>query len=362
MYQWYLFVLLAGISVFADLTRQTFTVTVCGRRERRYGWLPVLVLLIPLICQAAARTDAFGDTYTYMRQFASLPASLVAIPDALTAGGKDRGFTVFSILVKSLLTRNVRIYFAIIAAICLFPLAGIYRKHSCNFIMSMFLFLASADYVQWTHNGIRQFIAVSVAFGATGMLLQKKYLRYYALIVLMSTIHASALIMIPVSLAVQGRPWNRWMVCFILAVLAAVPFSSQLRSLIAGLMAQTQYRGEVSQFLNTGGTSLLRVLVFCIPPILALVFRQQLLRAQDPMLNLTANMSVASMGFYILSAITSGIFVGRIPVYFSLYNYILLPWLVEHVFERRSRLLVYGAIIICYLAFYYYQITVTWNL
>jgi len=96
--------------------------------------------------------------------------------------------------------------------------------------------------------------------------------------------------------------------------------------------------------------------------MLALAFRRYVSEAKSPILDLSVNMSIISMGAYIISAVTSGIFIGRIPIYFSLYNYILLPWLVENVFTKRSRRLIYAGIILCYAYFYYYQVTVAWNL
>jgi hypothetical protein len=225
----------------------------------------------------------------------------------------------------------------------------------------MFLFIASSDYVQWNYNGMRQFIAVSVIFLATDLLLQKKYIRVYAIVLLMATVHASALIMIPVTLFISGGPWNKRTVLFTVIALVAINFSGALRNLIADFMTETQYSSEVDQFLETTGTNVFRVLVFCIPPVLALAFKKYLLAANAPILNLSTNMSIVSMGMYIISAVTSGIFVGRIPIYFSLYNYILLPWLVENVFEKKSQKLVYGCIILCYLVFYWYQMTVAWD-
>ncbi len=362
MFQWYLFVILAAAGIFAALAQQTYTVEVCGRQETRWGWIPVLLILIPLIVLATTRRATFGDTYPYIKMFENPPDSLDAIPGSIFSQGKDRGFTVFSILVKTLLTKNVRVFFALVASICLFCVAGVYKKHSCQFVASMFLFIASGEYLQWTHNSMRQFIAVAVIFAATDLLLQKKYLQYYAVVLLMSTIHGSALVMIPVTLVIQGRAWNLRTVLFTLAVLIAINFSDDLRSLIAGFMEDTQYEAEVSQFLETEGTNLFRVLVYCIPPVMALLFKQHLDYAQDPLLDLATNMSIISMGVYIISAVTSGIFIGRIPIYFSLYNYLLLPWLLENVFEVRSKRLVYGIIILCYLAFYYYQVSVAWSI
>lgn len=360
VFQWYLFVLLAAVAIFASAAGQTYTIEVHGRREVRYSWVPVLIIMIPLIYLAGTRAN-IGDTAAYRISFHNMSTSFSELLDALAGESKDKGFTVFTFFLKSIVGDNDKVYFTIIATICLMCVAVVYKKHSCNFIMSMFLFIASSDYVQWNYNGMRQFIAVAVIFAASDLLLKKKYVWYYAIILVMSAIHASALIMIPISLVVQGRPWNTRTVLFTVAALLAINFSSGLRDLITEFMSETQYSGEVGQFLETDGTNIFRVLVFCIPPVMALAFRSYLLPANDPVLDLATNMSIISMGMYIVSSVTSGIFIGRIPIFFSLHNYILLPWLIENVFDKRSQKLVYAIVIVCYLAFYWYQMTTAWD-
>lgn len=362
IFQWYLFVLLIAVSMFARATGRIYSVRVQNHTESRYTWTPVLILIIPMIYLAATRSSAIGDTSAYMSIFADTPSSLSSLPNVILETEKDKGFAVFTVIIKAVIGNNVRLYFGIIAAICLLCVASVYKRYSCNFIMSMFLFIASGDYVQWNYNGMRQFIAVAIIFTATNWLLQKKYFRYITLVLLVSLIHASALLMIPICFIVQGKPWNLKTVFFLAVVTVAVSFADQFTDLIASVMENSQYANEVDQFLNTEGTNILRVLVFSIPPLLALVFRDRLARANIPIINLSVGMSIASMGVYIASAFTSGIFIGRIPIFFSLYNYILLPWIVENVFDRKSSRLVYYVLIACYMVFYYYQTVITWGL
>ena len=362
VFQWYLFVLLVAVAWFASIAGQTYTVEIHGRTEKRYGWVPVLIIIIPMIVAAALRSPAIGDTSAYIGFFRNTTASLSAIPEVLAREGKDKGFSIFNILIKMIIGDHYQIYFGIIATICLLCVAYIYRKYSCNFAMSMFLFLASSDYIQWTHNGMRQFVAVCIVFAATKLLLKKKYWLYIPIVLLVATIHATALLMIPVCFIVQGKAWNIRSVVFTIAALIAINFSGALSNLIVDFMSDTQYSHEVGQFLETEGTNILRVVVFAVTPILALVLKKYVDAARNPFLDLSVNMSIISMGAYIISSVTSGIFIGRIPIYFSLYNYILLPWLVENAFDKRSQKLVYGVIVVCYMVFYCYQTSTVWGL
>ena len=73
-------------------------------------------------------------------------------------------------------------------------------------------------------------------------------------------------------------------------------------------------------------------------------------------------MSLIASGLYIISKVaSSGVLLGRLPIYCSLYNLILLPWLLRNIFEKREKDLVYYIMIICYFAFFYYQMVIAWN-
>lgn len=362
MFQWYLFVLIFAVGLFANMTGLTYTVDSYGQREQRYRWLPVLVILLPLIYLAGTRGDGFGDTSAYRAGFHALPFSLSGLSEYFTDTSKDKGFTVVSVIIKSIIGNRDVLYFLIIAAICLTCVFYVYKTYSCSLIMTAFLFWASADYIQWTYNGIRQFLAMSLIFACTGLLLKKKYISVIAVILLVSTIHASALIMLPIIFIVQGKPFNKRTVMFLVAIVLAIAFIDQFTDIIANIMENTQYSGEVDQFLSAEGTSIQRVIVYSIPAFIALLFRKRIEIADNPLISMASNLSIATFGILCVSAFSNGLFLGRLAIYTSMYNYILLPWEIENIFTKSSARLIYVVMIVCYLAFYYYQVVITWGL
>ena len=96
-------------------------------------------------------------------------------------------------------------------------------------------------------------------------------------------------------------------------------------------------------------------MVYAVPSILSLVGLRYIKEADNPLINLCTNMSIVAVGFYVISMFTSGIFIGRLPIYFSLYSYILLPWEIEHMLDEKSYKIVYALMIIFYLLFYLYS-------
>ncbi len=336
---------------------------VFGRQETRLMPFMAIISFIPLIWIAGTRTS-FVDTATYISIYRTLPGSLGQISGYLETVTKDKGFTVFSIFIKSLFGNDYKIYFSIIAILQGAALIAVYRKYSENFLLALFVFIASTDYMSWMHNGIRQFLAVTVTFAATPLLLQKKYVPYFLVVLLASTFHQTALMMIPIAFIVQGKAWNKRSLLAIAAVSFAIAFTDQFTDFLDAALADTQYTNVVSDWSQGGddGTNLLRVLVYAVPTILSIVGLPYIQEADDPVVNLSCNMGILSTMLYCLSAVTSGIFIGRLPIYCSLYSSgILLPWLLRHMFSKGSQKFVYGIMIAAYSLFYYYQMHMVWG-
>lgn len=151
-------------------------------------------------------------------------------------------------------------------------------------------------------------------------------------------------------------------ILFILIAIAAVMFIGKFTNFLDTALSDTQYKNVVSDWkqFEDDGTNPIRVLVYAVPTILSYIGRKIIWIEDNKLVNLCVNMSIISTGLYVVSMFTSGIFIGRLPIYFSLYNYILLPWEIENLFTERSKKLVYIGLIGFYLLFYYYQMHMTY--
>ncbi len=335
---------------------------ILGRRYVRCERVFAVLASLPIIFAAGMRGNV-GDTGLYREGFLSLPGSIFEIPQYVSTVEKDKGFAVFQIVLKSIIGERDVLFLFIIAVIqgaCLFY---VYRKYSESFATSMFLFIASSDYMSWMFNGMRQFIAVTILFACFGLILKKKYIPLIVIILLVSTIHASALIMLPIIFIVQGKAWNWRTLLFIMMVLLAVAFVGNFTSLLETSLQNTQYDSVVTGdlWLNDDGTNIIRTLIYSIPAILALVVRRFIDDEDDPIINMSVNFSIIAAGLYLLSSFSSGVYIGRLPIYFSLYSYISLPWMIKHCFTKKSAEMLYAIMIVGYVAFYYYQMTFSWG-
>lgn len=330
----------------------------------RYNWIFALIALAPLVYLAAKRGSNFGDTGMYRRGFQGSPSSFSEIPDFYNNLKKDKAYYVFAAVWHCILGDRPVVYFGILALIQGILITTTLRKYTPHLLTAFFIFVTSTDYLSYMQNGIRQFVAVAIIFAASRFIFEKKYMPAIVSVLIASRFHGSALVMIPVLFIVQRDPWNKTTVMLLGLAFISVLFVNQFTNILDNLLEETQYANVVSdwQSWNDNGTNPLRVAVYSVPAILSLIGLRFIREENDPIINVCVNMSVISSGLYLISMVTSGIFMGRLPIYVSLYsNCILLPWEIDHFFSNSSGRIIRLSMMILFLMFYYFQIHFTWG-
>lgn len=330
--------------------------TVCGEKVKRYKWIFAFIVFVPIILMAGNR-GWFADTSAYIMNYQEMPSNILELPAYIGSVQKDKGFSVLSVILKSILGSDYMPYLMVLAAFQGISLICFFRKYSPAYIFSVFLFVASTDYISWMFNGLRQFMAVTIILFATPLMLKKKYFSLICVILLAATMHQSALLMIPFVIIAQGEAWNGKTLAFIVATLLAIVFVGQFTNILDDALSNTQYINVVSDYTlwNDDGTNPLRVAVYSMPALLSLLGKKRIKEEHNLVINFCANMSIISMGLYLVSMVTSGIFIGRLPIYCSLYGYILLPWEINNLFTRESKKIVYLGVVGAYIVFYWYS-------
>ena len=363
-YWWLLIWIFAGGLILSIYIPKHHEV-VLGKTEIRWRIAPAFILILPYIIWAGFRSNSFGDTGAYQQSFRECASSLGEIGTYLAGVDKDKGFYFLMALEKSILGNSETLFFIILAALQLLIIMLMCRKYSEDYWFSIFLFIASTDYLSWTFNGIRQFTAVVLIYAATPLIVKKKYIPSILIILLASTMHHSALLMSPVIFIIKGKAWNKKTVLCIIACLVALLFVDQFTNIMDSMLAETQYVNVVSDYQswNDDGTNPLRVLVYSIPAVLSLIGLKYIRAEDSSMINLSVGASAAVCGIYIISMMTSGIFLGRLPIYMSLWSQcILLPWEINHLFTTKSARLIKLVAVICYCVFFFYQMRFTWGI
>lgn len=312
------------------------------------------ILTFAYIIFWAGIRSGVADTATYIWMFEHYPTDFMEIFECWNPDNKAPGFDTFNILFKCLVSTDFHKWLMTIAIISGIPIMLTIRKHSEQFFYSTFLFIVTLNFT-WMLNGIRQFLVVAILFMLSDWIVEKKTFNFLLIVLLLSTVHYTALIMIPIYWIVLEKPFGKKIIFFICLLLMAVIFLEPFIDVLEVTLSDTAYSGYTEQFEMDDGVNPIRVVVMLVPTLISFVARKKIIQMNNIYINLCVNMSTVAAGLYFLGMFTSGILIGRLPIYFELYNLILLPFLLKHCFTKRSLKIVY---ILCtggFLAFYYLQ-------
>ena len=334
------------------------------RVVERWDMFPAVMLVVPFILWAGFRSDSFGDTGAYRISFLNAEASVGAALRILASDSKDVGYYALQSVVKIIIGNRDKLFFTMVAAFQMLSVVQIYRKFTPHYWLCIFLFVASTDYLSWMHNGLRQFTAVTMILAALPWVIEKRYASMIALILLASTIHGSAILMIPIIFIIQGEAWNAKTLLLLCATGVVVIFVDRFSPILNNLLQDTQYDNMMTNEIWTqdDGANIFRVLVYSVPALFSLAGLRYVRMANDPVINICVNCSIVTMALYLFAAVSSGIYIGRLPIYTTLQGYMVLPWLIDRIFERKSARLITMIMIAMFCMFFFFQMHFVWGL
>lgn len=297
-----------------------------------------------------------ADTTAYINMFQSIPADFSTAWNQIDWEGKNPGFDIFNIIFKCFISQDFQWWLMTIAIISGVCIMIVLRKYSCSFFFSSFLFMTFLTYT-WMMNGMRQFICVAVLFLCCDWIKDGKFIRFLIAVLLMSTFHMTALLMIPIYFVARSKPWDKKIGLFIVGIILICIFAEPFFSGVDSALGGTAYAGATGQFAEDDGVNPIRVLFYAIPPVIAFIFREKLkpYYEKNPIIPICVNMSLITAALYLVGVFTSGILIGRLPIYCEVYNLILIPYLFYCCFDKETRKTVKIGYTVLLLAYYYLQ-------
>lgn len=354
---WIFLIISVGIYLWNESSYRTVW---NGRRYQRKAYLSQAILFFGVVIFFCGLRSGIADTGTYIAMFNGYPTGISQVQ--WSEIGKDKGFYLISVLYKQLVSADFHGWLFMIAFISGVALMIGFLRYSEYFGMSCFLLIGSTMFTYFI-NGMRQFIVVTIFFAATYMILEKRWKEYIILILLLSTIHGSALILLFVYFLADTKPWGSKMRSIIFISLIAGVFFDKIFPIFGNFLMETQYKGYVDYISSKGvGSSVVRLVIAAVPCVLAYMARYAIAKENNRLINFCINMSVINFCLYIIATFSSGMVVGRLTTYFDIYNLVLLPWLLHHAFTEESRKIASLACMGFYIVFFYFQMALTWGL
>ncbi|GIM28750.1 transmembrane protein EpsG [Clostridium polyendosporum] len=309
-----------------------------------------IILTIIILISGFRSPNSIGDTGTYTYTY-----RLINVNPHLLDNSKDYGFTLIMILLNKI-SRNPQILIFFTAFITnLFIILALY-KYAKPFALGIYLYFGTVLYYV-TMNGIRQSMAAAILFWAVRYVINNQWKTYFIIVILVSTLHGSAVIFLPLYFLVRKEVWNRtfWAVFFI-SVMLVVAFRPML-GIIVKFLETTQYSNYGRDMANNSSSvNLIRLSVTFVPIVLAYLVKDKV-RNQWPESSVFIYMSLFNCIFMLFS--TQYLYFYRLCIYFELYNLILISRLV-HFYDKKTKMLLYTGIITFYFIFSWYQVSL-WN-
>ena len=325
---------------------------------RRRSDLFMVIVIAWMTCFSFLRTS-YNDTENYIFSF----KNAMSVAEGIKAGTfTDWTGNPWSMLYRSLMhdiTENYHIYFFFPAFLSSFAVIKLFKRYSVNPSFSLLIFFSIGTYVTYIA-ALKQCMAMFFLLLALPYALDKKYIKFYLLIFVAILFHTHAF-MFAIVPFLTGKPWGK--VTWIL--LGATLFAMATYDVTLGaFMEYAQSIGALvaeDEVFDDHQINILRVMVYWVPAVLALVFRQRLFHDSTKTENLFVNMSIASAFILTIGLVQGANLYARMAAYFEIATAVALPWIVKKLFTRQSAQFVTLMAAILYFGYFYFEFGFTKN-
>lgn len=316
---------------------------------RNDGALWLLILALSLF--SGLRTS-YNDTWNYISDFRSDPgvAGFLADPENLNPF-KNPLFYFYQSILKDLTGNPQHLIFttSVFSQVCF---VRFFKHYSQNFTFTVFLYFTLGTF-SFTLAAMKQVVAMSVLTLAFPALQQRRWGRYYLLVVIAMLFHTYAIAFAVLPLFTQ-RPWSVFTYLFVSAM---VVLMMNFEQVITEFMEQANDLGKTLadyELFDSHTINVFRLFVYAVPPIISFVFQRWIIPESTRTNNILIHMSIISLAFMSMGTQSGANMFGRMSTYFELGTLCCLPDMMAATFEQRSHNLVRGLAIAGFLGFFIY--------
>lgn len=323
-----IYTLLTVVTILISfMVSKSVKITYGYSRQQVMNGLSLLSIFILLFAVSALRLNVGNDYAKYTEYFHLIRCSLdtdnIVVPT-------EPGFNLVCIIIYLLSSReeNYLCMFAFFAFVTiLLFLKGIYDQAD-SFSMSFAMFMCLGYYFQ-SFSTIRYYFALSIAFVSIPYLLNKKWGKFIALIILGSLFHKSVILVIPMYYLAQ-RSWKKLEVVILLGLSATMIL---FKDLYISIFYKFYPTYEDTGLVN-GGTSYIAI-VRCVGVLLlSLIFYKRLIR-DDTKLKFYFNLNIGALLVYLCAGFLPD--VSRAGYYLNVSHILFIPALINGIKDVRIR-------------------------
>ncbi len=267
-----------------------------------------------------------------------------------------------SMLYRSIIrdfTDNYHIYFLFPAWMSSLAVIKLIKQFSERPAFSLLIFFSIGTYIMYMA-ALKQCMAMFFLLMSLPYAIEKKYIRFYLLVFVAMLFHTHAFMFAIVPLLL-GKPWGKVTWALLGAtVFAMLTYDSTLGAFMEYAQSIGALVAEIEVF-DGHQINILRVLVYWVPALLALIFRRRLFADSTRIENLFMNMSIVSAFILTIGLVQGANLYARMAGYFEIATAIALPWIIKKLFTTQSAQMVTVLAGVLYFGYFLYEFTVSKN-
>lgn len=340
--------LVSATSLFATILRsKRSSVDISGNYHYNVFFVFVTGLILSIVSglRYMVGTDYLQYSYSYSNYIARLWESIIFFDEpGINILAKISSYIYDDYATMFLLTAIVTVGLVVLTI----------SKKSSSFFLSILLYIFIGSW-HGSFNGVRQFLAASIVLYGHKYIIEKKFVKYLFIIILASSFHISAFIMLLVYFIPRRRLSVKDFVILILISLVSLYSYNYILEFINTY----RYSGkDITQYAYVmRSVSTLRILVAFVPVIFFGVFTNK------SILNSThffyINMIIVNALFAITTS--NSAYLARFVVYTNIFLVLGYPALLT-VNNVRFKLVAKYFILLFYSLYWYYEVSISSSL
>lgn len=264
--------------------------------------------------------------------------------------GKDSvefGFAYFNKIV-SLFSKEPQFFLAIAAITVTVMIYPTYKRLNVDSSLTILLFCTMSTFVMM-FSGIRQMIAIGIGFIAYGFTRRKKLIPFILTVLLATTFHTSAFILVFMYPLFHIRITKKWLIGVVPAVLAIFVLNRQVFSVLTLILERfTKYEGSITR---TNAYTML--ILFSIFAVFSFVIPNEA-RIDEETIGLR-NFLLFSLVIQMFSPLHN--IATRMNYYYIIFIPLLLPKIIQYRSEKWKQVAVTGryVMLVFFLVYFFFN-------
>lgn len=295
------------------------------RRYNHASQIVFIMILIIMVCFSGLRTK-MNDTEVYLINYQRVPNTLSSIMDIDWTIGENPLFSIYQIIIRSLISRSGYVFLFISACIVVTSYLLFIKRYSVNFSYSLFLLISFTTYA-FTMAAMKQTMATAIAVWAVPNFLNGKRVKAAFLILIAMLIHPYVIIFFAIYF-VSDNIWDKKMKSIVVASLIGKILFTTLLSIFMRMASTIGDDYTMEYFV--GGVNLFRVFVYMVVPGLSFIYRNNIRNTGNKFSFLCINLATISSCFMILASSGGANMIGRLASYFDLFHCMALPMILHY--------------------------------